>query len=375
MYSNNGLTAISTTQTNVGPVITERDYDGLQLLSAVIVNGEQTFAEAHDYDGKLLWQTQEGRGTRTFVYDSFRRIRSVYPAGPQKSMLMAMERLSWDGDDRLVAVDAFPGPQTTKLVYDGLGRILQQIDPLSRVSTFTHDPGSDSLASETLPSGLQVTNLFDPGGHLSRSTLDAPSEPVDEVKTFTYSPIGQVATASVSGAPFGATNTVTITYDPLGRKLSESNSYLTAGVIHNYDLYDQWKSAWVGAPATGTPQMNHAYDKLRRLASVDVRGYRLANLDYGTGGRGTPLSIAYPQARDDPELRRARPIDRHRRHWPGRRSAGIAPHGLRYRRRDSAAADRVACVAADAERRLSGRFHGRGNRRELRRRRRSPSVG
>ena len=302
VYSNNGLTAISTTQTNVGPVITERDYDGLQLLSAVIVNGQQTFAEAHDYDGKLLWQTREGRGTRTFVYDSFRRIRSVYPAGPQKSMLMAMERLSWDGDDRLVAVDAFPGPQTTKLVYDGLGRILQQIDPLSRVSTFTHDPGSDSLASESLPSGLQVTNLFDPGGHLSRSTLHAPSEPVDEVKTFTYSPLGQIVTASVSGAPFGATNTVSITYDSLGRRLSESNSYVTAGVIHNYDLYDQWKSTWVGAPATGTPQMNHAYDKLRRLASVDVRGYRLANLNYGTAGVGAPLSIAYPQARETSTL-------------------------------------------------------------------------
>src|SRR6185503_20650479 len=84
-------------------------------------------------------------------------------------------------------------------------------------------------------------------------------------------------------------------YDSLGRPLSEINSYTNTWVSHNYDLYDQWKSTWVGAPRAGTPQMNHIYDPLRRLSYVDVRGQRFATYDYGASGTGGPLSSTLPQ--------------------------------------------------------------------------------
>src|SRR6185503_2006166 len=85
-------------------------------------------------------------------------------------------------------------------------------------------------------------------------------------------------------------------YDSLGRPLSEINSYTNTWVSHNYDLYDQWKSTWVGAPQAGTPQMNHIYDPLGRLSYVDVRGQRFATYDYGASGTGGPLSSTLPQA-------------------------------------------------------------------------------
>src|SRR2546430_6654754 len=41
--------------------------------------------------------------------------------------------------------------------------------------------------------------------------------------------------------------------------------------------------------------MDHVFDKLGRLSSVDVRGERFAHLDYGSPGTGGPLSITYSQ--------------------------------------------------------------------------------
>ena len=268
----------------------------------MVVNGEEVFSEQHDFDGKVLFQSREGSGTRRFAYDSFRRTTFVYPRVPIGEQAFPMERFIWDGDDRVKEVDALPGPQRTNFVYDGLGRILQQVDPLGRVATFTHERGSERLSTEALSSGLQRVNQFDAAGQLALTTLHAPREPTDVVKSFTYSPLGKVATASISGAPFGTNNTVTLTYDSLGRTVGESNSYVNAGVIHNYDLYNQWKSSWVGSPQIGTPQMNHSYDKLGRLTSVDVRGKRLALLGYGSAGSGGPLTITYPQIDESSSL-------------------------------------------------------------------------
>ena len=296
VYSNNGLTAVTTAQTNVGPIVTERDYDGLQLLDAVTVNGQLVFSEDHDFDGKPLSRFKEADGFRTFGYDSFRRntesVLQSHARFPYQG-ISTVTTYGWDGDDRLTSVtDTLH--RTTTFAFDGLGRVLHETDPLGRISSFTYLGGTKLASTAALPSGTQRANDYELG-RLVRSTIHVPSEPVDEVETFTYTSLGRMATASITGAPFGIDNTVTFAYDSLGRAFSEINSYTNTWVSHNYDLYDQWKSTWVGAAQAGTPQMNHAYDALLRLASVDVRGQRFAQFDYGPAGMGGPLTSSFPQ--------------------------------------------------------------------------------
>lgn len=292
-YSQNGLHSTSTLHSNVGPIVTDRGYDGLMLVSSQAVNGQTVFTESHDVDGRVLSRYKETEGTQVLGYDSFRRNTTVTQ---QTVAGNSTTTRAWDGDDRLTQItDA--NQKTTSFVFDGLGRVLRMQDPLLQITSNRYAAGSNRITSRQSPwAGTSTTTTYDPVGHLAVEITQLTGYP-DLTRQFTYDAEGRILTASISGG-LNTDNTATFTYDSLGRKISENNSYYgwAAGVVHSYDLYDNVKTTEV---ADWQPSMIvHQYDSLRRLASVDVNTVRLATYNYGSIGNGGPQSISYGTGAD-----------------------------------------------------------------------------
>jgi RHS repeat-associated protein len=242
-----------------------------------------TAIERLEYDAfdRPSLHTFGGSQSTRYQYDAFDRLLSVTElaaTGPRQLLY------GWDGNDRLTSVtDA--NKAVTRYMYDGLGRRDRTIHPDGGASVWNYVPGSSRVHDEADAFGNTRVYGYDKGGLLaSEHVTGAPDLewPTGIDRLFTYTPVGQLESATVSGNPSYPTNGLVVNrrYDSLGNRVSESSSFSPLIVEHEFGgdtgpsvtrIADRGNPL-VAAVAT------RSYDGLGRLSETSINGVSVARL-------------------------------------------------------------------------------------------------
>ena len=188
--------------------VTETSYDGF-LVEVKDPLGHVTVAE-HDPLGRLVAVTDAAQGVTSYTYGPFGVLYTVTDPGG------AMLRTTRDAYGRARKVED-PDRGTTVLVHDGFGDLLSSTDALGRVATFEPDAlGRMILRTDQHGAETEVTTwTWDTAAH-GIGRLHEVESP-DGVKTYSYTPRGQLETLTLTVNGESAPLQGKLTYDSLGR--------------------------------------------------------------------------------------------------------------------------------------------------------------
>jgi RHS repeat-associated protein len=276
--------------TPAGKIIRNQSFDALGLISQVTDEKETVlFSESHDEDGHPVSTFRLGIGLRNLSYDEFGRI--ISQEGLTSANRTSRTAFIWDGNDRLVSISD-PNGNATTYEYDSLDRLSVESNALGSIR-YEYDPGSSRQKHKTDMAQTERTISYDGLGRVSLDQIsDGPAMPFSghtTTRTFTYTPLGQLATATVSGNP---DITVSFGYDSLGRRITETNSILPLSVSHTYDITGQPFTTTILQNGQQIASISNAYDSIHRLKSVALNGTPIVKL-FNYGGIGSPTKITY----------------------------------------------------------------------------------
>jgi RHS repeat-associated protein len=159
---------------------------------------------------------------------------------------------------------------TTTFELDGLDRIIQQTDALTRTTVIDRDPQGNPIRI-TRPNGAVTTMTYDLKGNLLTSTEQA----IAATTTFTYEPTFN----QVTSIKDPLNHTTTITYDPKGNPLTitDADNKITTFTYDSRGLLLTSKDA-LNQTTTFT------YDALGRLLTTTDPLNRTTTLTYDAAG-------------------------------------------------------------------------------------------
>ncbi len=276
------------TVTASGTRYLEFEWTGTRI-SSVIDSAGRSVSYEYDGQGNLIRMTGVDGSITTYLYDL----------------------------DHFMTQVELPGAGTTSNAYDTSGRIVNQTDPIARVTTFSysgaettivHPDGSRTveaytngvLASQTVAEGtpeeattsfkyderLNVVEIVDALGGVSAMSYDGngnvltKTDALGNVTSYTYGPLSKVTSTT---DPLGRVTTAT--YDLLGNVLTMSTpSGRTSTWTYNAN----------GTIATATDPLgaatSYAYDAAGRIASVTDPDGRTTSFGYDVAGNGTQVT-------------------------------------------------------------------------------------
>jgi RHS repeat-associated protein len=281
------------------PIVIRRDYDDRGLLVAAHQGLDELLHQKYDKFGQLIEKTVAGQGTTTQAYDAFGRLLSTtQEAAPSPPRVM---RFAFDRDDRQVEITTVNngGAQTTKRQFDGLGRIIEIDDPLGRATVSDYVAGTSRVHSVADPQGTHTIYEYDNAGRVAMQKTtpgQAPGlDPKTVARSFTYAPLGRIATATVATLPADAASGAQVRrdYDSLGNLIAEQTTGgAPIGIAHTYDPFGHViESDILDHNSVPLAHMQGQYDELQRLHKVLIGGRGVATLGYA--GLGGPTSIDY----------------------------------------------------------------------------------
>ena len=240
---------------------TRYEYDllGQRVVEIAPDGGIQSFG--YDGNGNQI-RRADARGNSTrVVFDAANRpIAVVRPTG-------ATEYLEYDAAGRhtVISEHGAAGHAHRQRSYDGLGRVVRQVDALGHVTTTTWaDDASTHTRQRTIesPTGAVTRSTFDGFGDLVVEEVSG-TDIATSTTEFTYAP-GNLLTSLIT---HNAAGVVVWRYglDALGRRTWSAD---TDGTIH-WNAYDAEGAPTLETLRDGTTVRRH-YDALGRLIEVVV---------------------------------------------------------------------------------------------------------
>ncbi len=266
-------------------------YDGSgNLLTTTDALG-QSSEFTYNNRGDLLTETDVLGNVSTFTYDengnrvSESRSRTL-PDGSEETLLTSFVL---DGLDRVTQTTTADGSSTTT-VYDDLGRVLSQTDPLARVTTMAYDLMGRPVLT-TFPDATTQSRAYDAEGR-----IQSHSDRQGRVTTMVYDAAGQLLSTTY---PDGGTNsqiydlagqltsttdalgnTTAYVYDASGRRTTVVNA-LGQSTVATYDANGNQISVTDARSHT----TNFFYDDLDRLVTKTFADGSSTNIGYDALGR------------------------------------------------------------------------------------------
>ena len=264
------------------PVWTTRAFDAMGRVTSVTYPDNAVTSTS--YNGNAVTTTDPaGRATKT-VTDALGRLTFVYedPSG-----LNYQTSYAYDALDSLTTVTQ--GSQTRTFVYDSLKRLTSVTNPESGSTTYQYD-ASGNLTQKTDARGVVSTYVYDA---LNRNTsIDYSDATADVFRQYDLAVlgIGRLNQTWQSGSTTSATNIDS--YDALGRPLVQRQRYETAGVWSTYQTSRTYNQAGdvISQTYPSGRTVNYTYDAAGRtrmftgtLGDGASRTYA-NNLDYASFG-------------------------------------------------------------------------------------------
>ena len=263
----------------------------------------------YDASGNRVWLMDPVGNVTTWIYDALGRV------------IEERDPLYWEGTDWTsmndaqiltlistpTAVQAAPyGPShITRYAYDGADNLIEQIDRNGRRRTFEYDHRGNMLAEVWYDQADDVTPIremvfsYDTAGNMLTAT-DPDAEYV-----FTYDEMKRLKTMSVD-YPW-ATNFDTFTlayeYDAMGNVISTTDSTGVA-VKSTYDSRNQLASRWWDGDEVDNIRVDFGYTAARQLAHIarwvdKDRTTSVGTTDYAYDLAGRVRQITHKNAVDD----------------------------------------------------------------------------
>ncbi|MFN0057821.1 MAG: RHS repeat-associated core domain-containing protein, partial [Planctomycetota bacterium] len=245
-YENPALPSMPT-RTVRGTATVTIAYDAHGNLASVTDPLGHVTTYSHSAANGLLESlaTEEGRAVDV-VYDLMNRIVSITGGPDGDTTFNYLDPDCACRTDNLIAV-GLAGGGVMQRRYDGLGRLIEQIDPTGMSEHLSHD-AEDGLVQYQSRTGQSIFYTRDAAGRAI-----AISDSVGGASLYEYDALGNLTFAQNSHT------TVSFTYDFLGRRIS-------AQTVLDY-------SGGVEATPPVTRQVSYTYDRVgNRLTMVDSLG-------------------------------------------------------------------------------------------------------
>ena len=210
------------------------------------------------YSGNTVTVTDQAAKQRKSVTDGLGRLIQVYedPAG-----LNYLTSCSYDTLDNLITVNQ--GSQTRSFVYDSLKRLSSATNPESGAISYQYD-ANGNLTQKTDARSIVSTYVYDA---LNRATSRSYSDSTPPV-TYGYDAVGVTNSKGRLTSVSSSVSSYTYSsYDAIGRVLGESQiiGSQTYSMTYSYDLAGHLLSETYPSGRTVT----NAYDSVGRTASVN----------------------------------------------------------------------------------------------------------
>jgi RHS repeat-associated protein len=171
-------------------------YDSLKRLTSATNPESGTIQYLYDNDGNLQQKTDARGITTTYVYDQLNRVTTrSYSDGVTPAVNYYYDTLT-NGKGRLTSVSSSIST-TSYGQYDAMGRVKQSTQTIDG-QTYTFSNYNYNLAggltSETYPSGRVVTTAYDNAGRISGITGQMGTTTTPYASQFTYGAHGAVTT-------------------------------------------------------------------------------------------------------------------------------------------------------------------------------------
>jgi len=245
-----------------------------------------------DYDGQgRLFRRVVGNHLQTRDYDAFGRVSAQTEIGSFGQIRIGN---TWDGNDRLAAVTDQSGG-TTSYFYDGTGRKARALHPEGLASVWHYYAGSERIHDTTDQWGISHTFGYDLSANLSSDHAAVTSSLLSlraQDRTFTYTPLGQIETAMLSGNPSNLTNgtQVTISYDSLGNRVSEVSSRSPVSIAQTWGPLGGASTTQLAFQGgrTAPALIERMFDDIGRLTSASINKRPVVTRGYeSNGGKAT----------------------------------------------------------------------------------------
>jgi RHS repeat-associated protein len=254
-----------------GRVIEMQTFGGNTLPSPWGANATSTGMVATVYNAETTTVTDQDNKARRSVIDGLGRLASVVE---DPSQLNYVTNYSYDALDSLTLVNQ--GVQTRTFVYDSLKRLSSASNPESGTITYQYDNGGNLLV-KTDARNVSAHYSYDALGRVTRRWYNSSSS--------------QTATANNSPAlpaQIGASDEATYNYDPAiangkGRLASVSSSASS----YTYNVYDAMGRPKNGTQSIGSQNypLSYVYDLAGHVKSTTYPSERAVNYTFDTAGR------------------------------------------------------------------------------------------
>ena len=215
--------------------VTTLSHDAVGNLTAVDFADQTRQTFAYDLSHRLIERTDARGAVAHYTYDYAGRVsQATLPTGETRT-LTPTQTIAVPNLAAGEGTPATPAPlgqpintaaftdgrnTTTTFELDGLDRIIQQTDALTRTTRIDRDPQGNPTKI-TRPNGAVTTMTYDPKGNLLTSTEPA----IAATTTFAYEP----AFNQVTSITDPLNHTTTITYDVKGNPLTITDAYNKVG--------------------------------------------------------------------------------------------------------------------------------------------------
>lgn len=236
-------------------------------------------AEIYHYDQAtntylVRTDTTQGRSIGSDIDSRGRSLRSYY-ATSTGGAAVTVSSSEYDGRGRLATVTAFPASGlgiSAHYDYTAAGRLTRVVDPLKRTYELSYTP-SGKLHTVTDPLGFVSKTLYDGLGRVSqqlRPTRGAePTAPVTESR---YDALSRLSSTTFFDPGGTAVETASVTYDRNGNVTRSALASATWSVESDYDTLDRL-TVLNGTGPAGDYGLSTTYDLADLPDSVAYRAF------------------------------------------------------------------------------------------------------
>jgi RHS repeat-associated protein len=287
-------------------------YPGRDLLESVVTPFGHT-DYTYDQSGNKLTETNPNQATTTYTYDAFNRVKTVTDPATADPAAHGSATYTYDNDGRLLKIQPSAGPATQftydvagertgfsngaesiNYVYDGAGRLVNQIDGAGRQDVTVYNGAGRAAQTQYSGGGgdFVVLRTFDPNGNMVKQQRVL-SGKVTQTLNYTYGTANELLTAD---DPLAASVQKTYAYD-LNLNMTEltiKGLQNQAGPVnydaqYTYDLRNRISGAYEG----GT-QATYHYDLLGNPLSIWYGNGVKTNYTYTSNGQLSSLIHSGP---------------------------------------------------------------------------------
>jgi len=257
------------------------NYNALGYLTSIVnANGQTALAVTYDAFSRVATRTDSQGWTTAYTYDALDRItRQTYPDGTSRSftynildLVAVTDRqgrtttFTHDADENLTSVTD-PAGHTVQFTYYENGKPQSIIDPNGHAVAWTIDL-QGRVTTKTDANGGVYSFAYDP----ATSRLASVTDPLGQIKQFTYSPDDRMASVQYPNA-INPTASVYFADDPdFMRRVSMTDgngtttySYNPPGAIGALQLAQE-------TPPFANSTISYGYDALGRMITRSVGG-------------------------------------------------------------------------------------------------------